>query len=117
MRAAGTVAATTTALATALSVLIIAEPFPAFSGNDYPTRPVTLIVPYAAGGVADLGMRILADKLSSRLGQQFVVEDRPGAGGVVAAQAGASAAARRLYAADDRQQHRDRGRSVQLAAL
>ncbi|HSZ64564.1 MAG TPA: tripartite tricarboxylate transporter substrate-binding protein [Xanthobacteraceae bacterium] len=96
MRAAGTVAATApalaTALASALSVLIVAAPLPAFGGNDYPTRPVTLIVPYAAGGVADLGMRIIADKLSSRLGQQFIVEDRPSAGGVVAAQAGASAA-------------------------
>jgi tripartite-type tricarboxylate transporter receptor subunit TctC len=92
MRAAGIVAAITPALATALSVLIIARPLPAFSGNDYPTRPVTLIVPYAAGGVADVGMRIICDELSSRLGQQFVVENRPGAGGVVAAQAGASAA-------------------------
>jgi tripartite-type tricarboxylate transporter receptor subunit TctC len=58
----------------------------------YPNRPVTLIVPYGAGGVADVGMRILADKLSDRLHQQFVVENRPGAGGVVAAQAGANAA-------------------------
>jgi tripartite-type tricarboxylate transporter receptor subunit TctC len=60
--------------------------------DDYPTRPVTLIVPYAAGGVADVGMRILGDKLSDRLGQQFVVENRPGAAGVVAAQAAAAAA-------------------------
>ncbi len=87
MRAVGTVAA----LATALSLLTVAPP-PAYSAGDYPTRSVTLIVPYAAGGVADVGMRILSDKLSSNLGQQFVVEDRPGAGGVVAAQAGASAA-------------------------
>jgi tripartite-type tricarboxylate transporter receptor subunit TctC len=62
------------------------------SPSDYPNRPVSLIVPYAAGGVADVGMRILSDKLSGRLNQQFVVENRPGAGGVVAAQAGASAA-------------------------
>jgi tripartite-type tricarboxylate transporter receptor subunit TctC len=87
MRAVGTVAA----LAAALTLLTVAPP-PAYSAGDYPTRPVTLIVPYAAGGVADVGMRILSDKLSSNLGQQFVVEDRPGAGGVVAAQAGASAA-------------------------
>ena len=53
---------------------------------------MTLIVPYAAGGVADVGMRIICDRLSNRLGQQFVVENRPGAGGVVAAQAGAGAA-------------------------
>jgi tripartite-type tricarboxylate transporter receptor subunit TctC len=60
--------------------------------SDYPNRPVTLIVPYAAGGVADVGMRILGDKLSDRLKQQFVIENRPGAAGVVAAQAGAAAA-------------------------
>ena len=53
---------------------------------------MTLIVPYAAGGVADVGMRIVGEKLSSRLNAQFVIEDRPGAGGVVAAQAGAAAA-------------------------
>jgi tripartite-type tricarboxylate transporter receptor subunit TctC len=88
MRAAGIVAA----IAIALFVVMVAAPFPAFSSNDYPTRPVTLIVPYAAGGVADVGMRIICDRLSDQLGQQFVVENRPGAGGVVAAQAGASAA-------------------------
>ena len=51
---------------------------------------MTLIVPYGAGGVADVGMRILGDKLSNRLDQQFVIENRPGAGGIVAAQAGAA---------------------------
>jgi tripartite-type tricarboxylate transporter receptor subunit TctC len=60
--------------------------------SDYPNRPVQLIVPYGAGGIADTGMRILADKLSGRLKQPFVVENRPGAGGIVAAKAGASAA-------------------------
>jgi tripartite-type tricarboxylate transporter receptor subunit TctC len=60
--------------------------------QSYPTRPVSLIVPYAAGGVADVGMRILGDKLSDRLKQPFVIENRPGAGGVAAAQAGATAA-------------------------
>ncbi len=88
MRAIGAVAA----IAAGLSVLATALPLPAHSDSDYPTRPVTLIVPYGAGGVADVGMRIIGDKLSSRLGQQFVVENRPSAGGVVAAQAGASAA-------------------------
>ncbi len=58
----------------------------------YPSRPVTLIVPYSAGGVADVGMRIVSEKLGDRLHQQFVVENRPGAGGIVAAQAGAAAA-------------------------
>jgi tripartite-type tricarboxylate transporter receptor subunit TctC len=68
-----------------------ASPRSAQAENDYPTRPVSLIVPYAAGGVADVAMRMLGDKLSTRLGQQFVIENRPGAGGIVAAQAAASA--------------------------
>ena len=53
--------------------------------SDYPNRAVQLIVPYGAGGIADVGMRILADQLTNRLKQQFVVENRPGAGGIVAA--------------------------------
>jgi tripartite-type tricarboxylate transporter receptor subunit TctC len=68
-----------------------ASPRLALAQNDYPSRPVSLIVPYAAGGVADVAMRMLGDKLSTRLGQQFVIENRPGAGGIVAAQGAASA--------------------------
>ena len=60
--------------------------------RNYPDRPVTLIVPYAPGGVADVGMRLMGEKLSARLRQQFVVENRPGAAGIVAAQAAAAAA-------------------------
>jgi tripartite-type tricarboxylate transporter receptor subunit TctC len=58
----------------------------------YPDRPVMLIVPYGAGGIADTGMRILAERLSGQLNQQFVVDNRPGGAGIVAAKAGASAA-------------------------
>jgi tripartite-type tricarboxylate transporter receptor subunit TctC len=86
------VLAVTLAIAAMLLAAAIAAPSFAQSQNNYPNRPVSLIVPYAAGGVADVGMRILGDKLSSRLNQQFVIEDRPGAGGIVAAQAGAAAA-------------------------
>lgn len=64
----------------------------AMAQADYPNRPVQLIVPYGAGGVADTGMRILADKLTARLKQPFIVENRPGAGGILAAKAGAAAA-------------------------
>ena len=60
--------------------------------SHYPDHPVQLIVPYGPGGVADVGMRLLGDKLTNRLGQQFVIENKPGAGGIVAAQAGATAA-------------------------
>jgi tripartite-type tricarboxylate transporter receptor subunit TctC len=73
------------------AAMAIALPAAALA-QSYPTRPVSLIVPYAAGGVADVGMRILGDKLSDRLKQPFVTENRPGAGGVAAAQAGATAA-------------------------
>ena len=58
----------------------------------YPTRPVRIIVPYGPGGVADTTMRIIADKLTQKFGQQFIVDNRPGAGGIVAAKAAAGAA-------------------------
>jgi tripartite-type tricarboxylate transporter receptor subunit TctC len=53
----------------------------------YPTRPVRLIVPFPAGGGPDVAARLLAAWLSDRLGQSFVVEDRPGAGGTIATEA------------------------------
>jgi tripartite-type tricarboxylate transporter receptor subunit TctC len=75
-----------------LFAAVVAAAPAALAEADYPNRPVTLIVPYAAGGVADVGMRILGEQLSNRLKQQFVVENRPGAAGIVAAQTGAAAA-------------------------
>jgi len=57
----------------------------------YPQKPVRLIVGFAAGGGADVITRIMADGLSRQLGQQVVVENRPGADGVIAAQAVSSA--------------------------
>jgi tripartite-type tricarboxylate transporter receptor subunit TctC len=86
MRAVGLVAAIAATIMAGA-----ASPRSALAQNDYPNRPISLIVPYAAGGVADVAMRMLGDKLSARLGQQFVIENRPGAGGIVAAQAAASA--------------------------
>jgi tripartite-type tricarboxylate transporter receptor subunit TctC len=59
---------------------------------DYPSRPVTFIVPFAPGGVTSLFARILGQKLEQRLGKPFVVENRPGGGGVTAATAVARAA-------------------------
>ena len=87
MRAVLLVAAIAATLVTASTT----SPRFARAQSDYPNRPVSLIVPYAAGGVADVAMRLLGDKLSNRLGQQFVIENRPGAGGIVAAQAVAAA--------------------------
>jgi tripartite-type tricarboxylate transporter receptor subunit TctC len=51
---------------------------------DYPTKPVRVFVPYGPGGVGDLTMRLLADQLGKELKQQFVIENKPGAGGIVA---------------------------------
>ena len=58
----------------------------------YPSRPVRIIVPYGAGGIADVTMRLVAQKLGERLGQQFIIDNRPGAGGVVGVRAVATAA-------------------------
>ncbi len=58
---------------------------------DYPNRPVQIIIAYGAGTIGDVSMRILAEKLSNKLGKNFLVENRPGAAGVVAAKAAATA--------------------------
>ena len=63
------------------------------AAQNYPTRPVTIIVPYAAGGGTDLLARMLAQKLEQRLGKSFIVENRPGGGTVIAALAVAKAPA------------------------
>src|SRR3954463_13100036 len=57
---------------------------PAATAQDYPTKPITLVVPYAAGGGNDAMARTVADKMSRTLGQQVVVENRAGAGGPIA---------------------------------
>lgn len=57
----------------------------------FPSRPVQLIVPYGPGGSGDLITRLLGDKLSKLWGQQIVIENRPGAGGVIATEAAAHA--------------------------
>jgi len=65
---------------------------PARAATDYPTRPVALVVGFPPGGASDILARIIAGKLGGALGQPFVVDNRPGAGGNVAGEAVAHAA-------------------------
>jgi tripartite-type tricarboxylate transporter receptor subunit TctC len=73
----------------AVALLGVAAEVPAQS---YPTRPIRLIVGFAAGGVADVTARVVAQQLGEQLGQSVVVDNRPGAGAMVAAEAVAKAA-------------------------
>jgi len=53
----------------------------------YPNQPVKILLPYAAGGVADITARVIGQKLSQQLGQQVIIDNRPGAGQIVATEA------------------------------
>src|SRR5262245_7364974 len=77
--------AATSALAVMLAAVVGA------SGVDYPVRPVTLVVPYPPGGGVDAMARVVAAKLSDALRQQFIVDNRPGAGGTIGTRAVAQA--------------------------
>jgi tripartite-type tricarboxylate transporter receptor subunit TctC len=60
--------------------------------QDYPTRPIQFLVPYAPGGVSDIAARLVGQKLTEVLGQQVIVENRPGGNGFVAVMAAVKAA-------------------------
>src|ERR1700753_3651868 len=64
----------------AFSLCASIVPLGAASALDYPTRPVRFIVGYPAGGSTDILARLVGQRLSERLGQQFIVENKPGAG-------------------------------------
>ena len=75
----------------ALTLATALAPFADAAAEDFPSRPVQLIVPYAPGGSGDLIARLLGDKLSTLWGQQIVVEDKPGAGGLIGTETAAHA--------------------------
>jgi tripartite-type tricarboxylate transporter receptor subunit TctC len=77
---------------TIAAALVSAVPLAQARAEDYPTRAVTLVVPYAAGGGNDAMARIVADHMGRTLGQQIVIENRGGAGGTIATRAAAKAA-------------------------
>lgn len=92
-----------TFLCTLVSLIATVAP-PAFAADPYPARPIRMIVGYAAGGAADAAARHLATLVSKRLGQNIVVENRPGASGSIAAATVASSPAdgyTLLYATSD----------------
>ena len=70
---------------------VIASPISVVGAQVYPTRPVTIVVPFAAGGGNDILARLLAQHMGSAFGQQFVIENRAGAGGTIGARAVAKA--------------------------
>jgi len=82
------VAAASSALAAAM---LCAQPAP-LAAQDYPARPITMIVPYPAGGGVDLMGRLVGQRLSLALGQQVVIENRGGAGGMIGTRDAARAA-------------------------
>lgn len=71
-------------VAAACIALALGASTPAARAQDYPARPVTLLVPLGAGGAMDIIVRSMAPKLSERLGKSVVVENRVGAGTVLA---------------------------------
>jgi len=70
----------------ALSAAVAAAPNTATAQADYPSKPVRVIIPFAAGGGNDIFARIIGDKFAKLTGQQFIIENKPGAGGRIAAE-------------------------------
>jgi tripartite-type tricarboxylate transporter receptor subunit TctC len=83
-----TTAARLTGIALALGLTLGALPAAA---QDFPTRPITWVVPFTPGGLADIGARTVGKILAEKLGQPIIIENKPGAGGIVGAEAVANA--------------------------
>jgi len=75
----------------ATTLALIASTRPTIASSDYPNRPITLIVPFSAGGNSDTSSRLIARLLSEKLGQTVVIDNKPGAGGILGMEIGAIA--------------------------
>ena len=73
-------------VAATVAALLVSFVLPA-TAQKYPDRPVKIVLPFGPGGVADVTARLVAEKLGDKLGQRFVIENMPGAGGISAANA------------------------------
>jgi len=76
----------------AVSLLLLLAAATVAQAQSYPTKPVKIIVPFTAGSATDILARLVGDQLSRALGQPFVIENKPGAGGIVGTQAAKDAA-------------------------
>ena len=79
-------------LSTALAMALAAATPPAAEAQTYPSRPLRMIVPFTPGGSTDIYARALSPRVADGLGQQIVIDNRPGAGGAMGAQLAAAAA-------------------------
>jgi tripartite-type tricarboxylate transporter receptor subunit TctC len=68
------------------AALVLAATAGAVAAQGYPAKPVKIVVPYGAGGVADISARVVAQKMTQSMGQQVVVENKPSAGGILASE-------------------------------
>ena len=74
-----------------LAALLMLTPVAGAGADDYPSRPVRIVVPYPAGGPSDVAMRLLAEPLSRQLGQSIVIENRSGGAGQIGVEAAVQA--------------------------
>jgi hypothetical protein len=77
----------------------------AAEGDDYPSRTITLLVPFPPGGSSDIVMRLVAHKVAESIKQTIIIDNRPGGSGNVAAMAIKNAPARRVFADDGPHRH------------
>lgn len=77
----------TRSLAAAFAVLLAMAVAPPAPAQDYPNRPITLVIPFAPGGSTSIVGRVIADKMSETLGEKIIIDNRPGAGGTIGTKA------------------------------